>query len=192
MGFNKLFYLAIAVGTTIGSPVPSDSLYQNFDSSEISYLMPSEDYSLFSSSPDDLTPISSQPPGFDDSPLPAFNDPPSLEISDQTLPSSDDILFGLNPTSCTSGKRDEGTCSANFASQDHIGQPDISQIGSTIIKDNPLFAPITIQVGDSASGKCSNPLFLLNLCCKGALGALVDDLSLSVVYKTIDNCRPGK
>jgi hypothetical protein len=189
MGFAVLIYLVIALGTTIGSPVTSDSLYQDFDSSENSYLVPSQDDSLFSSDLGDLTPISSQPLGSDDFPLLAFNDPPSLEISDQILPSLDDILFGLNPPSCTLGKRDGAACSA---SQDHIELPDISQIGKTTIKENPLLAPIVIVDGDGASDKCANPLYPLNLCCGGPLGGLAEGYSRLMVFVTVDNCKPGK
>jgi hypothetical protein len=57
-----------------------------------------------------------------------------------------------------------------------------------IIQKNPGLAPITIELGDLASSKCGHPVYALNLCCDGLLGERLD----GGVWKTIDNCRPGK
>jgi hypothetical protein len=57
-----------------------------------------------------------------------------------------------------------------------------------IIKESPGLAPITVELGDLASSKCSDPAYALNLCCDGLLGERDD----GGVWKTIDKCRPSK
>lgn len=182
MLFSFLISIATAVGTTVGSPTPADSLYEDFSTSEKPYLITPDDYSLLSSNPGDLTFDSSPTLGFDDIP---FNDQASSELSDQ-------FSSALETPSCNLGKRDGAACSVESAPQGRLEIPDLLQMGSTVIKENPLLAPITIEIGDDSPGKCANLVYPLNLCCKGPLGTLAGGLYPLVVYETIDECRPGK
>ncbi len=88
---------------------------------------------------------------------------------------------------CNLGKRADAACSATYAPQDSLEPPDFWQM-ERIIQKNPGLAPITIELGDLASSKCGHPVYALNLCCDGLLGERLD----GGVWKTIDNCRPGK
>lgn len=190
MLFSFLIFVAVAVGTTIDSSMPSDLLYEDFYTSEKSNPIAPDDYSVLFSNPGDFTFDSSQNLGFDDFSFLASNDQASSDLSDQLFDSNS--LNSAIETSCNTGKSDKEVCSVDSAPQGRLELPDLLQMGNTIIQGDPLLAPITIETQEKSPGKCVNALFPLNLCCKGKLGALAVDSYPLTVFETINRCRPGK
>lgn len=222
MLFSILIFVATAIGATIDSSMPVDSLYEDFFTSDNFNLITPDDYSLLSSIPsdhtfdrpqdigfDDIPYFSFDSPqglGFDNGPYPSFDHPqdlsfddvPYLTSEDQASSDLSDLLFGSDSpdsifaTSCNIEKRNKGACSVDSVPQNRLEFPDALQMGNTIVKENPLLAPITIEIEENSPGKCVDLLHPLNLCCRGPLGTLADGYYPLTVYETINRCRPGK
>lgn len=191
MIYSIVISLASAIGTSICNAMPADSLYEDFYPLDNSYLLALDDNSPLSSNSGDTTFDRSQPSRDDKDPFLISNDQASLESSEQ-FPNFDDLSFALESPSCKLGRRDGAGCYPTSVTQSRLEMPDLLQIETIEIKDNPLFAPITIELGDSPLGKCVNQEYPLNLCCNGPLGALAGGSWPLTIYRTIDNCRPGK
>lgn len=191
MFFSTVISLATVVGTSICNPMPANPLYEDFYPLDNSYLLSPDEYSPLSSNSGDPTFNPSQFLSSDKVPFLTSADQTSLESGDQ-FPNFDDLSFALETPSCKLEKRDRAECYPDSAPQGRLELPDLLQIETIEIKDNPLFAPIIIEFGDSPLGKCVNKEYSLNLCCNGPLGALADGLWPLTVYKTIEKCRPGK
>lgn len=191
MLFSIFISVAAIVGATTDNSMPADLLFDDFDISESSNWVASDDSSFLSSDPGDLIFDSSQNQGFDEFSYLASNDQGSPDPSNQ--------LFGSNNpnsalgTSCNIEKRDDrGICSIDSAPQVHLEFPDLLEMGNTIIKEDSFLAPITIGIEKNSPGKCINLLHRVNLCCKGPLGTSVAGYYPLVVYDTVGKCRPGK
>ena len=191
MFYSFVISLASAICTSICNAMPADSLYEDFYPLDNSYLLALDDNSPLSSNSGDTTFDPSQPSRDDKDPFLISNDQASLESSDQ-FSNFDDLSFDLETPSCKVGRRDGAGCYPASVTQGRLELPDLLQIETIEIKDNPLFAPITIVLGDGSLGKCVNQAYPLNLCCDGPLGALADGLWPLMIYRTIDNCRHGK
>ena len=187
-----VIFLAIIVEITTCSPVSVDLLYEYFNPSDETILPAPDEYSILTSKPSEPTFELSQPLSSDDISLFTSNDQASFDDFEQGLdPAS--FNFALETPSCNLGKRDEAACSQKPEPQGPLLQlPDLLQVESSLRRTNPRLAPITIELGDKSPSKCANPIYSLNLCCNGPLGAISNDVVQFVVYETIEKCRLGE